>query len=139
MTWVPPLSVLVRYLIALIVVSHGITYIAFDWMGVSGAYQFAGWKGSSWLLGSAITGDALKTLTSAFWAIAGVGFIATGIVIAFSPLLQGFSRPLAIGASTVSILSFAIFWDGQTAHFPGQGGIGMILSLIILVSAIVFG
>ena len=134
MTWVPPLSVLVWYLIALIVVSHGITYIAFV---VSGANKFVGWKGSTWLLGSALTGDALKALASALWAIAGVGFIATGIAIAFSPSFQGLWLPLAIGASTVSILSLAIFWDGQTAHFADQGGIGMVLSLIILISAIV--
>jgi len=134
MTWVPFLIVLVRYLIALVVGSHGITYVMFALLGQA----FVEWRGSSWLLGSTITGDTLKTLTLALWVITGVGFIATGIAIAFASSLQGFWRPLATGASIVSVLSFAIFWDGQMARFTDQGGIGMVLSLMILISTIVF-
>ena len=135
MTWVPPLTLLARYLIAFVVASHGIVYIGF---GIESGKVSAGWRGNSLLLGNAITGDMLETLVIALWAIAGVGFIATGAAIAFSPSLQGLLRPLAIGTSLVGILSFAAFWDGQTRLFASQGGIGMVLSTIILVSAMAF-
>ena len=133
MTWLRSLT---RYLIGLVVGFHGMVYLIFALY--SQYINSAGWKGSSLLLGNAITGDTLKAFTMGLWAIAGVGLIATGIAIAFAPWLHGLWRPLAIGASLVSLLSFVIFWDGQTASFTSQGGIGMFLSLTILVGAIAF-
>ncbi|HEY3374175.1 MAG TPA: hypothetical protein VGK02_03815 [Candidatus Aquicultor sp.] len=69
-------------------------------------------RGSSWLLGSAITGDRLKTLALAFHATAGIVILACAVAIGFAPSIPGWWRPLAI--------------------------IGAIISLILLVSAIVF-
>jgi hypothetical protein len=89
-------------------------------------------------LGAAIKGDPLKTLTLSLWAIAGVGFIVTGIAIAFFPSHLGAWRPLAIGASSAGLLSFVAFWDGQEPLFALQGGVGMLLSLVIFVGAILF-
>jgi len=134
MTWVPPLVLLARYVIALAVARHGITYLVCPTQ--VGRVSEA-WRGSSWLLGTTITGKPLKTLTIVLWAIAGVGFIVTGTAIAFTPLLLGSWRPLAIGASSVAVLSFAAFWDGQMALFASQGGIGMLISVVIFINAIV--
>ena len=134
MTWVPSLSDLARYIIAFVVASHGITYVMFP---VLNGQIFVGWRESSWLLRSTITGDTLKTLTFALWVIAGVGFIATGTAIALAPSLQGLWPPLAMCASLVGLLSFAVIWDAQIQHAVAQGIIGAVISLIILISAIV--
>ncbi len=134
MTWMPSLNVLARYLIASVVASHGITYTMYAALN---GQTLAGWRGSSWLLGSVATANTLKTLTLALWVMAGVGFIAAGIAIAFPSSFQGFWPPLAIGASLVGLLSFAALWDGQVQLLARQGFIGAVLSLIILICAIV--
>lgn len=123
----------VRYLIALLVAAHGLVYLN----GARGVLPiFEGWKGSSWLLGSAVTGEALKRLCLVMWAVAGIGVVATSIAFAFWG--QTVWRPLAIVASAVAVVSFFLFWDGQIRRAVAQGIIGAIISLLMLVAAIVF-
>jgi hypothetical protein len=129
------MTVLARYLIALVICFHGLVYVIFALY--SPYLGSLGWRGSSLLLGNSIVGQTLKMLTIDLWAVAGVGLIATGITIAFISFFRRFWRPLAIGASLVSILSLWVFWDGQQSSFSSQGGIGMIVSLAILTAAIV--
>ena len=38
----------------------------------------------------------------------------------------------------MGIAGFAVFWDGQTQLFAVEGGIGAVVSLILLLSAIAF-
>jgi hypothetical protein len=95
-----------------------------------------GWKARSWLLRSTITGEKLKTLSRILWAIAGIGSIAAGIAIAFASSAQELWRPLAIVGSLVGMLGFAVFWDGQVKRSVNQGALGLVIDLIILLSAI---
>ncbi len=123
----------VRYLVALVVGFHGLVYvIAPFWM------KWGGWKGSSILLGSAITGDSLKTLTGGLWLVAGIGLLGAAVTIALAPWIPSLWRPIAIGASLVGVLSFAVFWDGQVQLLVDEGAIGMVLSLSILSGAASF-
>ena len=101
------------------------------------ATVFADWEGSSVLLGNIIPADALRSLTTVLWLIAGTGILFTGIAIALASRFPHLWRPSAIGATLVGILSFAVFWDGQGAQFVNQGGIGLVLSVGILAGAIV--
>ncbi len=130
------LEVLFQYLIALVVFFHGVVYLNGGLGRLKGIYE--GWKGSSVLLRKTITGDKLMRLTRALWAIAGIGTILTGIVIALASTFHGLWQPVAIVASAVAILSFAVSWDGQVRRSPNQGIIGMALSLIILLGAVAF-
>lgn len=123
----------VRYLIAAVIAAHGFVYLN----AARGVLPiFDGWKGSSWLLGSAVTGEALRRLCLLLWALAGIGIIATGMAFAFAFSAQPVWRPLAIGASAVGILGFFAFWDGQGPRLLHQGVIGAGISLLMLVGAI---
>lgn len=125
----------IRYAVALVIAIHGFVYLN----AARGVLPiFEGWKGRSWLLGSAITGEALKRLASGLFVIAGLGIIATGIAIGVAASTQGVWRPLAIVASSASILSFFVFWGGRIDRLVAEGVIGMIVSLILLLSAIAF-
>jgi hypothetical protein len=46
--------------------------------------------------------------------------------------------PLAIVGTAIGMLAFAVFWDGKTRLFASEGGIGVIVSLILLLFAIAF-
>jgi hypothetical protein len=67
--------------------------------------------------------------------IAGILIFACAVAISFA---SGWWRPLAIVGPAIGIVAFAVFWDGKTRLFASEGGIGLIVSLILLVSAIAF-
>ncbi len=125
-----------RYLIAAVVFGHGFIYVNFSLGRLPDALK--DWRGTSRLFGGAVTGDRLKMLVFALHAIAGIAIIAAGIGIVFAPVAPRLWRPLAIVGSTVAILAFASFWDGQTERLVRQGVIGAVLSLILLLCAVAF-
>ena len=70
--------------------------------------------------------------------LAGIGLLGAAHTIAMAPLVPGWWRPIAIVGGLVGALSFAVFWDGQVQQFTNQGGIGMVISLVIVGSAVAF-
>jgi len=46
--------------------------------------------------------------------------------------------PLAITGAALGIVAFTVFWDGQTGLLFDEGGLGALISLIILAAAIAF-
>ena len=89
-------------------------------------------------MGSGVSGAALKSVTSVLWLVAGVGILCAGLAILLISRFPHLWRPLALAATIAGMLSFVIFWDGQTAEFVNQGGIGLILSAVIFVGALAF-
>ena len=124
-----------RYLIAFVVFCHGFIYVR---IGSVLPGPIKEWKGSSWLLGSAVTDGRLRAIVIALHVIAGVATLACAVAIAFATSLPGWWRPLAIGSAAVGFAAFAVFWDGQTQFLFQEGAIGAIISLILLVSALAF-
>jgi hypothetical protein len=134
-------AVWLQYMVAFFVGSHGLVYLIFGALSISGPgfpQVFRTWRGSSAMLGGAVGSASLRTLAEYLWIIAGIGIIAAAIAIGLASLFPGFWQPIAIVGSVVGIASFAVFWDGQTAQFANQGGIGMIISLGIISGAVLF-
>jgi hypothetical protein len=124
----------IQYSIAFVVACHGFIYIPLLFV----PDMLKGWRGRSWLLGSAITGDRLKALAAALHVGAGVLILASALAIAFAPLAPGWWAPLSIVGSALGMAGFAVFWDGQTGRVVEEGGIGAALSVILLASAVAF-
>ena len=124
-----------RYLIAFVVFCHGFIYVR---IGSVLPGPITEWKGTSWLLGSAVTGHRLKALVVSLHVIGGIATLACAAAIGFGPSLPGWWCPLAIGGATVDIAGFAVFWDGQVQFLFEEGAIGALVSLILLGSAIAF-
>lgn len=127
---------LLRYVLAFIVAAHGLTYIVGGILIPRGLKE---WKRSSWLLRSAVTGDALYSLVMVIHVIAGIVIIACAVTVAFAPSMPGIWRPLAIVGAAIGILGFAIFWDGQVQLMAQEGFVGVILSVVMLICALAFG
>ncbi len=72
------------------------------------------WRGTSWLLNGAITGDRLKALAFGFSLVAGSATLACGVVLALAGSSPGPWRLLAMIGAAFGIVVFAVFWDGQT-------------------------
>lgn len=127
------MSSLVRYTVGALAVLHGIVYLN----AARGVLPiFAGWRGTSWLLGTAVRGAALERFLVACWGITGALVVAAGLVFAAAPSAYAVWRPLAIAAGALGVLSFFAFWDGQLRTLFAQGAIGLVLSAILLVAAL---
>jgi hypothetical protein len=125
----------VRYLIAFIVFGHGFIYVR---IGAVLPGTIKEWKGSSWLLGSAVTDGRLGALVIALHVVAGIATLACAVAIGLAPWLPGWWRPLAIGGGAIGLAAFAVFWDGQTQFLFQEGAIGALISMILLMSALLF-
>jgi hypothetical protein len=120
------------YLIAFVVACHGSIYIPLLFV----PDMLSGWRGRSWLLGSALTGNGLKVLVTVLHVSAGIALVAGALAIALAPAAPGWWRPLLIIGGALGLAGFAVFWDGQDRRIVQEGGIGAAISLILLVSAI---
>lgn len=125
----------VRYLIAFVVFCHGFIYIR---IGSVLPGPVKAWKGSSWLLGSAVTGGPLTALVIGLHVIAGIATIGCALAIGFAPSVPQWWRPLAITGAAVGIAAFAVFWDGQPQLLFEEGAIGAVVSVILLATAMTF-
>jgi hypothetical protein len=125
-----------RYLIAFVVVGHGFIYLAFGMGRIPDALK--NWKGTSWLLGQAITGDRLKALAFGLSFAAGIATMVCGVAVAVAGSFHGLWRSLAMVGGALGIAVFAVFWDGQKEQLVSQGVIGVPVSAVLLLCAILF-
>ena len=133
MMWPPDVTTALRYLIAFVIGSHGVAYLMY---ALQSGKVLEGWAGQALLLGSIFSGRRLEALAVTLWAVAGIGLLCTAVAFGLWSSGSDYWRPIAIGASLVSIASFAVVWDGRAMGFAPEGGIGMIISAIILAGAI---
>jgi hypothetical protein len=86
-----------RYLIAGLLIVHGLGHSGGPWMFVK-----------SWL-SPALTGSPLKWLFIAVWLVAGIGFAGAGIGVLQQ---QAWWRTLAVVVAVISLLVSALFIQG---------------------------
>lgn len=122
-----------RFLIAFVVLCHGIAYLPYGFFPDQVVNQ---WKGSSRLLGSFLTPARVRAAVPVLFVTAGAAMIAVAAAIALAPLIPGWWWPLAIVGSVAGLVGFAAFWDGQGRLLVQEGVIGVALSLILLSAAI---
>ena len=124
---------MLRYLIALVLLAHGIGHT----IGIMQTLRLTtvnpGWNGDSWLLtgvaGSAVT----NAIGIALWTAAMLGFVlAAGVVVGWLP--TDWWRPLAIGASLCSLAGILLF----PAAFPTFSTIGALIVDIVVLGAVLW-
>jgi hypothetical protein len=123
-----------RYLIAFVVFAHGFVYVR---IGSVLPGPIKAWRGRSWLLNDAVTGDQLRRVVVSLHVAAGIALLACAVAIALAPSLPGWWRPLAITGAAIGLVAFTVFWDGQTRLPFEEGVIGAVVSLVLLIGAIV--
>jgi len=93
------------------------------------------WPAGSWALSKLLGDETTRLLASLSLIVAAVGFLAGGLGI-FTR--QDWWRPVVIGSAAFSILIFVLFWDGRLQMLDDKGGVGLLISLAILVAVLIF-
>ena len=120
---------------AFVVFCHGLIYVG---IGSLLPGPIPAWKGTSWLLGGALTGEPLRLLVVALHVTAGVAILAAAAAMMLGASLAGWWRPFAMGGALVGLAAFAVFWDGQVTLLIEEGAIGALVSLTVFAVAVVF-
>ena len=109
---------IVRLLIVGALLVHGSGHLLGFWMPTR-----------SWLFPN-LGEPVLRIISSVFWILAAVGFLAA--LLGFLDVLvpSHLSRPLAVGTAFVSILALVLFW-GMWPAFNTIGAFGMNLAVLI--------
>ena len=130
------MSLTTRLALAFVIFCHAFIYVRIGSM-LPGAV--AGWRGRSWLLGGTVTGAPLATLILAMHVVAGMLLLGCATAVAFAPSVPGGWWPtLPIAGAALGIAAFAVFWDGRSGAFVEEGGVGALVSGLLLSAALLF-
>jgi hypothetical protein len=88
------------------------------------------WPVESWAFSGMPGENSIRTLATGLLVLTALGLIAGGIGIAAR---QEWSRPLVAGVVAFSSLVFLLLWNGRLQGLDAQGGVGLLLSLLILI------
>ena len=91
------------------------------------------WPDASWLFSKLIKKEAVRWLAAISLALAALGFVAGGVGL-FAQAEAW--HPVAVYASIFSTVVFALFWDGKFNALADQGGIGLLIDVIVLAAAL---
>lgn len=87
------------------------------------------WPDGAWTFSLIGRDAAARMVASVSLVIATIGFAAGA---AGTLLGQDWSRPVITGAALWSSATFLLFWDGKIHQLDDQGGVGLLINLMIL-------
>lgn len=88
------------------------------------------WPTGSWVFSNFLGDSAARFLVCIFLVLAGFGFVASGIGLLIN---QTWFRSLIIVIAIISALIFILFWNGRWQNLDGQGVIGVLIDVWLLV------
>jgi len=94
------------------------------------------WPADSWAFSGLLKENGLRTLAGVLCILAAAGFVVAGAGVILS---QSWWRAAAVAAVVSSGILYLLFWNGRLQRLDGQGGIGLLIDLAILLAVLVFG
>ena len=93
------------------------------------------WPAGSWALSRILGDNGTRALASALCVLVAAGFIvgAAGLLSSQS----WWSAPV-VASAVVSAVLFLLCWNGQLQNIDGQGAVGLVLDMLILIAILVF-
>jgi uncharacterized membrane protein YphA (DoxX/SURF4 family) len=126
-----------RFIFGIFVVLHGLVHLLY--VGHSARYfelkPGMVWPDGSWAFSRFLGDKAARNLASIALILTAIGFIVGGIGILVG---QAWWRPVVVGTAAFSSTIYILFWNGTMQNLDGQGGIGLLINMAILLAALIF-
>lgn len=123
---------MMEYFLGIFYILHGLVHLLY--MGHSLNYFELGkgfiWPDNSKLLANIFSLQTKKILAGVLCIIAAISFVAAGICVLIGHPWQQIEIIFAV---IISTLLFVTFWDGSSLKLHTQGGIAIIINILILV------
>ena len=91
------------------------------------------WPDGSWVFSRLLGDGVARNLASILLILAAIGLVVGGIGILVS---QAWWRPVVVGGAIFSSVVFILFWNGRMQNLDGQGGIGLLIDIAILLAVL---
>ncbi len=126
-----------RLIFGAFIVLHGLVHLLY--VGHSARYfelkPGMAWPDGSWACSRLLGDGAARNLASILLVLAAIGFVAGGVGIFAS---QAWWRPAIVAAAALSSVIYVLFWNGRMQDLDGQGAIGIVINIAILLAVLVF-
>ena len=91
------------------------------------------WPDGAWVFSSLIGDAPTRSLAAVLLSLTALAFVVGALGLFLG---QGWWRAAGAGAAVLSIATYLVFWNGKFLELPDQGGVGLLISLGILVIAL---
>ena len=128
---------MLQFVFGVFIVLHGLVHVLYAGQSARRFELKPGmvWPAGSWAFSRLVGDEATRNLASISLVLAATGFVAGGIGILAS---QAWWRPVVVGAAAWSAVVYSLFWNGRRQNLDGQGGIGLLIDIAILVAVLIF-
>jgi uncharacterized membrane protein (DUF2068 family) len=91
------------------------------------------WPDGVWASSRLLGDETIRSLAAVFLALTALAFFVGALGLFLG---QGWGRAAGVGAAVLSTAVYLVFWNGKFQDLPDQGGVGLLISLGILVAVL---
>jgi uncharacterized membrane protein YphA (DoxX/SURF4 family) len=125
-----------RFIFGALIVLHGLVHLLY--FGQSAKYfelkPGMVWPDGSWAFSRLLGDGVARNLVSILLLLAAIGLVVAGVGIFVG---QAWWRPVVVGVAAYSSVVFILFWNGRMQNLDGQGGIGLLIDMAILIAVLI--
>lgn len=127
-----------RILVGIFMTLHGLVHLWYFTLsrGLVAFRPEMGWSGRSWLLSKRLGDKTTRTLASALYILATIGFVVGGIGIITQ---QEWWYAAIIGSAVFSTVVIVLLWDGDTRLLVQKGLVGLLINAVTILALLVLG
>jgi hypothetical protein len=126
-----------RFILGVFMMLHGMVHLLY--FGQSARYfelkPGMVWPDGSWSFSKLLGNEAARNLASVSLILAAIGLIIGGVGILLN---QAWWRPVVVGGAAFSSLIYILFWNGRMQNLDGQGVVGFLIDMAILLAVLIF-
>ena len=126
-----------RFVLGVFIVLHGMVHLLY--FGQSARYfelkPGMVWPDGSWAFSKLLGNEAARNLASISLILAAMGLIVGAVGILVN---QAWWRPVVVGVAAFSSLVYILFWNGRMQNLDGQGVVGILIDMAILLAVLIF-
>jgi hypothetical protein len=122
-----------RFIPGVFIVLHGLEHRLYAGQSARYFELKAGmtWPDGSWAFSRLLGNEAGRGLASISFVLAAMALIAGGTGILLG---QAWWRPVVVAAAAFSSVAYILFWNGRMQNLDGQGLVGILINLAILLA-----
>lgn len=127
---------MLQFVFGVFIVLHGLVHLLYAGQSARRFELKPGmvWPDGSWAFSRLLGDQATRNLARISLVLAAISFVAGGIGILVG---QAWWRPVVVSAAALSAVVYCLFWNGRRQNLDGQGGIGLLINLAILVAVLI--
>ncbi len=125
-----------RFIFGVFIILHGMVHLLYFGQSARFFELKPGmvWPDGSWAFSTLLGNETARNLASISLVLAALGLVVGGIGILVS---QAWWRPVVVGAAAFSSAVYILFWNGKMQNLSGQGAIGLLINIAILLAVLV--